>query len=52
MNRIIRDASLAEDPRRIGILDVRYPDRSEWDLPAYEAMLAAELEKIREEGKA
>lgn len=52
MLNIIRDVSLAGDGRHIGIVDVKYPDRSEWDIEGFEAYKAAELEKIREEGKA
>ena len=49
MREIIRDTSLDAD-RHLGILEVWYPDRSEWDTDAFNALKAKELEAIREEG--
>ena len=49
MVNIIRDASLAADPRRMGILEVRYPDRSEWDTEGFKSHVDSELAVIREE---
>lgn len=51
MINILRDSSLADDGRHIGIVDVSFPDRSEWDIAGFEAYKAAELTKISEEGK-
>ena len=49
MRDIIRDASLDAD-RHLGILEVWYPDSSEWDTDAFEALKDRELEAIRAEG--
>jgi hypothetical protein len=51
MENIIRDASLGED-RHLGILEVQYPDSSEWDTVAFNELKELELEKIRAEGTA
>ena len=48
--RIIRDASLEGDERRIGIVDVKYPDRSEWDIEGFEKYKDAELAAVRAAG--
>jgi len=48
--RIIRDASMDSD-RHVGILEVRYPDMSEWDISAFEQMRDAELDELRREGE-
>ena len=50
MKEIIRDASLDAD-RKLGILEVRYPDCSEWDTAAFDSLKEKELAAIREEGK-
>lgn len=50
MRNIIRDASFGED-RHLGILEVRYPDCSEWDTEAFNALKESELEAIRAEGE-
>ena len=49
MRNIIRDASLDAD-RHLGILEVWYPDSSEWDTAAFDALKERELEAIRAEG--
>lgn len=49
MRNIIRDASLEAD-RHLGILEVWYPDSSEWDIAAFDALKERELEAIRVEG--
>ena len=46
MRDIIRDASVDVD-RHLGILEVWYPDESEWDTAAFEEMKERELEQIR-----
>lgn len=50
MIKVIRDVSLAEDARHVGIVDVTYPDRSEWDVAGFEAYKEAELAAVRAEG--
>ena len=50
MRDIIRDASLDAD-RHLGILEVWYPDSSEWDTVAFNELKEKELEAIREEGR-
>ena len=50
MINTIRDSSLAEDGRHIGIVEVKYPDKSEWDISGFDAYKEAELEEIRTEG--
>ena len=50
MRDIIRDASLDAD-RHLGILEVWYPDSSEWDTAAFNELKEKELEAIREEGR-
>ena len=49
MRDIIRDASLGED-RHLAILEVRYPDSSEWDVDAFNELKEKELSGIRAEG--
>jgi len=49
MREIIRDASLDSD-RHLGILEVWYPDSSEWDTDAFNELKERELEAIRKEG--
>ena len=51
MINIIRDASLDGDGRRMGIVDVRYPDPSEWDTAGFDAYKETELAAIREAGE-
>lgn len=51
MINFTRDSSLAGDGRHIGIVDVRYPDRSEWDIPGFEAYKESELEAVRTAGR-
>ena len=50
MREIIRDKSLEED-RHLGILEVWYPDQSEWETAAFNELKERELAAIREEGK-
>lgn len=50
MRDIIRDAS-ADADRHLGILEVWYPDESEWDTAAFEEMKERELKQIRKEGE-
>ena len=50
MRDIIRDASLDAD-RHLGILEVWYPDSSEWDTAAFNELKEKELEAIRGEGR-
>ena len=50
MRDIIRDASVYAD-RHLGILEVWYPDESEWDTAAFDEMKERELEQIRTEGE-
>ena len=47
---IIRDASMNEDSH-VAVLEVEYPEVSEWDIPAFEEKRDAELETIRKEGE-
>ena len=49
MRHIVRDASVDAD-RHLGILEVWYPDSSEWDTEAFIALRDSELSLIREEG--
>ena len=49
MRNIVRDASVDAD-RHLGILEVWYPDSSEWDTEAFIALRDSELSLIREEG--
>ena len=37
MIKVIRDASLADDGRHIGIVEVSYPDKTDWDIPGFES---------------
>lgn len=50
MINVIRDSSLADDGRRIGILEVNYPDSSEWDITGFNAFLSSKLEQIKADG--
>lgn len=50
MIKVIRDASLADDGRHIGIVEVSYPDKTDWDIPGFESYKNSELEAIRSEG--
>lgn len=50
MREIIRDASVDAD-RSLGILEVWYPDSSEWDTAAFDELKEKELAAIREEGR-
>lgn len=50
MINILRDESLNPETH-IGILEVRYPDQSEWDIDGFEALKDKELAAIKEEGK-
>ena len=46
MIRIIKDPSLAEDGRLVGILEVRYPDPSEWDIAGFEKYKEEKLDNV------
>ncbi|MBQ6314679.1 MAG: hypothetical protein IJI11_03645 [Mogibacterium sp.] len=50
MHKIIRDSSLGSDARHIGIVEVHYPDKSEWDIAGFEAYKNKELEAIMADG--
>ena len=50
MRNIIRDASVGAD-RHLGILEVWYPDESEWDTAAFDELKEQELEQIRKDGE-
>ncbi len=50
MLKVIRDASLADDGRHMGIVEVKYPDKSEWDIAGFNAYRDAELASIKEAG--
>lgn len=52
MLKVIRDSSLADDGRHMGIVEVKYPDKSEWDLAGFDAYKDAELAAIKEAGAA
>ena len=47
--RIIRDDAMNESSH-LAALEVRYPDRSEWDIAAFEQLRDHELDAIRKEG--
>ena len=47
--RIIRDEAMNESSH-IAVMEVRYPDRSEWDISAFEQLRDRELDAIRKEG--
>lgn len=49
MKNFVWDASIDED-RHLGILEVRYPDSSEWNTAAFDELKDRELEAIRTEG--
>lgn len=49
MRSIIKDEAFDAD-RHLGILEVKYPDSSEWDTDAFDALKESELQAIREEG--
>ena len=48
--RIIRDDAMNESSH-LAVLEVRYPDKSEWDIAAFEQLRDRELEAIRKEGE-
>ena len=48
--RIIRDDVMNESSH-LAALEVRYPDRSEWDIAAFEQLRDSELDAIRKEGE-
>ena len=50
MIKIIRDGSLDGDPRHMGVLEVRYPDKDRWDIEGFKAYRDAALEKVRADG--
>lgn len=50
MIKVIRDISLNEDPRRVGILEVRYPEPEKWDIEGFKVYRDAALEKIKADG--
>lgn len=47
--RIIRDDAMNESSH-VALLEVRYPDSSEWDVAAFEQLRDSELDAIRKEG--
>lgn len=49
MRSIIRDDAFDAD-RHLGILEVKYPDPSEWDTDAFNSLKESELQAIRDEG--
>lgn len=50
MINVIRDASLTYDKRHVGVLEVHYPDDSNWDVAAFKAYRDKILDEIRTEG--
>ena len=48
--KIIRDDAMNEDSH-VAVLEVKYPDSSEWDVAAFEQLRDSELEAIRKEGE-
>ena len=48
--RIIRDDAMNESSH-LAVLEVRYPDKSEWDIAAFEQLRDSELDSIRKEGE-
>ena len=47
MFEIIKDPTFAERNIPLGILEVTYPDRSEWNEKAFYDLVHAELEELR-----
>lgn len=50
MLNIIRDVSLKDDPRHLGVLDVRYPEPDKWDIEGFRAYRNEALDRIRADG--
>lgn len=50
MRNIIKDSSFDSD-RHLGILEVWYPESSQWDTDAFHELRDRELELIKEEGR-
>lgn len=50
MLKVIRDNSLTDDGRHMGIVEVEYPARPEWDTAGFDAFLDAELAAIKAAG--
>ena len=50
MLNIIRDVSLKDDPRHLGVLDVRYPEPDKWDIEGFRAYRDEALDRIRADG--
>lgn len=50
MIKIVRDASLADDSRHVGILEVHYPDDKSWDIASFKEYRNRILDEIRTEG--
>lgn len=50
MVKVIRDRSLDDDTRRVGVLEVSYPEPEKWDLAGFKEYRDAALEKIRADG--
>ncbi len=48
--RIIRDSEMNESSH-VALLEVRYPDSSEWDIDAFRQLRDRELDAIRKEGE-
>ena len=49
MFQIRQDASFLEKGVRFGVLEVSFPPRETWDIPAFEALKARELDLLRED---
>lgn len=47
MINVVKDDSFVEGGRHFAMLEVRYPERSEWNMTAFEAFRDSELEKIK-----
>ena len=48
--RIIRDSEM-NDSSHVALLEVRYPDSSEWDIDAFRQLRDRELDAIRKDGE-
>ena len=48
--RIIRDSAMNESSH-MAVLEVRYPDSSEWDIAAFEELRDRELDALRKKGE-
>lgn len=52
MVKIYKDQSLIGRDMPFGVLDVRYPEQAEWDLPAFDKLKKTELALIKSQGEA